>query len=60
MKLYFPLACCTFFCQIAYTQVMGNYGQQQQTYQNINYNAQYRGVAKAAAFTGDNQLEISI
>lgn len=41
-------------------QVMGNYGQQQKTYQNINFNAQYRGVAKAATFIGDNQLEINV
>lgn len=39
---------------------MGNYGQQQKTYQNINFNAQYRGVAKAATFIGDNQLEINV
>ncbi len=41
-------------------QVMGNYGQQQQTYSNVNFNAQYRGVPKAAHFVSDNALEISI
>lgn len=41
-------------------QVMGNYAEQQQTYQNIAPNAQYRGVPKAAHFISDNQLEISI
>jgi uncharacterized protein YggE len=41
-------------------QVMGNYANQQQTYQNINVNAQYRGVPKAAAILDGNVLEISI
>lgn len=41
-------------------QVMGNYGEQQQTYQNIAPNAQYRAVPKAAHFLNDNQLEITI
>ncbi|MBK8555174.1 MAG: SIMPL domain-containing protein [Lewinellaceae bacterium] len=41
-------------------QVMGNYGNQQNTYQNINFNAQYRAVPKAANFLGDNQMEITI
>ena len=41
-------------------QVMGNYGNQQQTYSNVNFNAQYRGVPKAANFVSDNALEISI
>lgn len=41
-------------------QVMGNYGTQQQTYSNVNFNAQYRGVPKAANFVSDNALEISI
>jgi len=39
---------------------MGNYGEKQQTYQNIVPNAQYRAVPKAAHFIGDNQIEISI
>lgn len=39
---------------------MGNYANQQQTYQNINVNAQYRGVPKAAAILDGNVLEISI
>ncbi len=41
-------------------QVMGNYANQQQTYQNINVNAQYRGVPKAATILDGNVLEISI
>lgn len=41
-------------------QVMGNYGAQQQTYSNVNFDAQYRGVPKAAHFVADNALEISI
>lgn len=47
------------FCP-AFAQVMGNYAEQQQTYQNVNLNAQYRAVPKAARFVGDNQVEISI
>jgi uncharacterized protein YggE len=41
-------------------QVMGNYAEQQQTYQNIAPSPQYRGVPKAAQFIGDNQLEITL
>jgi uncharacterized protein YggE len=41
-------------------QVMGNYGEQQQTYQNIAPSPQYRGVPKAAHFITDNQLEITL
>ncbi|MCE7926777.1 MAG: DUF541 domain-containing protein [Haliscomenobacteraceae bacterium CHB4] len=43
-----------------FAQVMGNYGQQQKTYQNIQFNAQYRALPKAATFIGDNQLEITV
>ena len=41
-------------------QVMGNYGVQQQTYQNVQPNAQYRAVPKAAELSGDNILAITI
>ena len=41
-------------------QVMGNYAEKQQTYQNIVPNAQYRAVPKAAFFISENQIEISI
>lgn len=41
-------------------QVMGNYAEQQQTYQNINFSAQYRGVPKAATFVAPNVLELNI
>jgi uncharacterized protein YggE len=41
-------------------QVMGNYAEQQQTYQNIAPSPQYRGVPKAAHFIGDNQVEITL
>ncbi|HLP93119.1 MAG TPA: SIMPL domain-containing protein [Saprospiraceae bacterium] len=41
-------------------QVMGNYAEQQQTYQNIAPSPQYRGVPKAAQFIGDNQVEITL
>ena len=57
--LLLPALFTLFSCSI-FAQVMGNYGQQQKTYQNINFNAQYRGVAKAATFIGDNQLEINV
>jgi len=39
---------------------MGNYAQQQNTYQNINISAQYRGVPKAAMLLSDNVLELNI
>lgn len=41
-------------------QVMGNYGAQQQTYQNITPNAQFRAIPKSATFLQNNELEISI
>lgn len=41
-------------------QVMGNYAQQQNVYQNINFSAQYRAVPKAATFIGENVLEFNI
>jgi uncharacterized protein YggE len=44
----------------AFSQVMGNYGAQQQSYPNVRYNAQYRGIPKAAVMLGDNQVEITI
>jgi len=44
----------------AFSQVMGNYAEQQETYKNIQLNAQYRGIPKAAQFIGDNQLEITL
>jgi uncharacterized protein YggE len=60
MKHFPTLALILFFCQTLTAQVMGNYGEQQQTYQNIAPNAQYRAVPKAARFLNDNQLEITI
>ena len=42
------------------SQVMGNYGNQQQTYQNVMPNAQFRAVPKSATMLEGNQLEISI
>ena len=44
----------------ANAQVMGNYGVQQQTYNNVQPNAQYRGVPKAAELKADNTVEITI
>lgn len=43
-----------------FAQVMGNYGAQQQTYQNVVPNAQFRSVPKSARILENNQLEISI
>ncbi len=43
-----------------HAQVMGNYGNQQQTYQNVMPNAQFRGVPKSATMLEGNQIEISI
>jgi uncharacterized protein YggE len=64
--LKFKMKTCTLCALLALAadplaaQVMGNYAEQQQTYQNIAPNAQYRAVPKAARFVNDNQLEISI
>ncbi len=41
-------------------QVMGNYGNQQNTYQQIRENAQYRAVPKGAMMLDGNTVEISI
>ncbi len=60
MKNYLLLTLLTIICQSLTAQVMGNYGEKQQTYQNIVPNAQYRAVPKAAFFIGDNQIEISV
>ncbi|MBC7776713.1 MAG: SIMPL domain-containing protein, partial [Phycisphaerae bacterium] len=60
MKNFLLLTLLAFFCQSITAQVMGNYAEKQQTYQNIVPNAQYRAVPKAAQFIGDNQIEISI
>lgn len=49
-----------FFPFLVFSQVMGNYGVQQQTYHNVKFNAQYRGVPKAAVMLDERQLEITI
>jgi uncharacterized protein YggE len=54
------ILCCILFTHQGQAQVMGNYAEQQKIYSNINVNAQYRAVPKAASFMGDNILEISI
>ncbi len=41
-------------------QVMGNYAEQQQTYSNVNFDAQYRAVPKGATFVAENMIEISV
>jgi len=55
--LSFPFFLLPFF---AIGQVMGNYGNQQQTYQNVVPNAQFRSVPKSAVMLDGNQIEISI
>jgi len=55
--LFLPLFLFPF---LASSQVMGNYGVQQQTYQNVMPNAQFRGIPKAATMLDGNQIEISI
>ncbi len=55
--LFLPLFLLPFF---AIGQVMGNYGNQQQTYQNVVPNAQFRSVPKSAVMLDGNQMEISI
>ncbi|MFN0175118.1 MAG: SIMPL domain-containing protein [Saprospiraceae bacterium] len=60
MKNNLLLVLLALLCQSLTAQVMGNYGEKQQTYQNIVPNAQYRAVPKAAYFVGDNQIEISV
>lgn len=52
-----------FIATLGYTltaQVMGNYGVQQQTYNNVNPNVQYRAVPKAAQLLGNNNIQITI
>lgn len=56
---------CTFLLALClsvplFSQVMGNYGNQQNTYQQIRENAQYRGVPKGAQLIDGNVVEISI
>ncbi|HMQ48181.1 MAG TPA: SIMPL domain-containing protein [Saprospiraceae bacterium] len=48
------------FLSTLHAQVMGNYAQQQNVYQNINFSAQYRAVPKAATFIGENVIEFNI
>ncbi|MEO6757880.1 MAG: SIMPL domain-containing protein [Saprospiraceae bacterium] len=55
--LFLPVFLLPFF---THAQVMGNYGNQQQTYQNVLPNAQFRAVPKSANLLDGNQLEISI
>jgi len=43
-----------------FAQVMGNYGVQQQTYQNVQPNVQFRAIPKSATFLNNNEVEISI
>ncbi len=57
------LACLAFFATMfssSLAQVMGNYANQQQTYSNVQFNAQYRALPKAASILGENVLQITI
>ena len=60
MKKNLLLFVSTFLVFPLCAQVMGNYAKQQQTYENVNVIAQYRGVPKAATFLDQNLLEINI
>ena len=60
MKKYLLLPLLLALFNPVFAQVMGNYGAQQQTYQNIMPNAQFRAIPKSATFLENNQLEISI
>ncbi|MDX2280502.1 MAG: SIMPL domain-containing protein [Saprospiraceae bacterium] len=60
IRTTFCLVLLLFVTVYTSAQVMGNYGTQQQSYQNIQYNAQYRALPKAAAILENNQLEITI
>lgn len=44
----------------SYTQVMGNYAEQQQTYQNVQFNAQFRAVPKSAELADNNVIQLGI
>ncbi|MDX2135802.1 MAG: SIMPL domain-containing protein [Saprospiraceae bacterium] len=44
----------------SYTQVMGNYAEQQQTYQNVQFNAQFRAVPKSAELVDNNVIQLGI
>lgn len=61
MKKLFFLASLLSICTASlYAQVMGNYGVQQNTYQNVRVDARFRAVPRSATFVGDNVLEINI
>lgn len=59
-KLLFTLALPLLSFAFVSAQVMGNYGNQQATYQNVKVDAQFRAIPRAATFLADNVLEISI
>jgi uncharacterized protein YggE len=60
MKQAFLLPALILLSTALHAQVMGNYAKQQQTYQNVVVDAQYRAVPRAATLIGENQMEISI
>jgi uncharacterized protein YggE len=60
MQKLFLSSLFVLFAATTFAQVMGNYAEQQETYQNVQFNARYRGIPKAAQFISDNQLEITL
>lgn len=64
--VYYFLALALLLTYSLPAQVMGNYEVQQRasgnisTHSNVNFTAQYRGVARPAEFIANNQIEISI
>ena len=49
-----------FFTVAAQAQVMGNYEVQQQVHSNVNFNAQYRALPKAANILNERTIEFTI
>ncbi|MCC7503978.1 MAG: SIMPL domain-containing protein [Saprospiraceae bacterium] len=60
MKKLFSIALLLCLHAALMAQVMGNYGVQQNTYQNVKVDARFRAVPRSATFIGDNVLEINI
>ncbi|NUO02538.1 MAG: SIMPL domain-containing protein [Saprospiraceae bacterium] len=59
-KSIFLLSGFFLFSAASHAQVMGNYGVQQNTYQQIRENNQYRAVPKGATMLDGNTIEIGI
>lgn len=59
-SISFALWVLTFSATSLSAQVMGNYADQQKTYRNVEVDAQYRAVPKAAEFADARTVEISV